>query len=85
MSSKPVTIYALSTCIHCSRAKELLDTLTGGDYTCHHVDQLSGDERNDRMRELRAINPECSFPTIIIGDKTIIGHKEDAIRQALGC
>jgi glutaredoxin-like protein NrdH len=29
-------------------------------------------------------NPQRSFPTIIIGDKIIVGFKEDEIRKALG-
>ena len=29
-------------------------------------------------------NPNRSFPTIIIGDKVIIGFKENAIKEALG-
>ncbi|GAB7079255.1 glutaredoxin family protein [Megalodesulfovibrio paquesii] len=80
----PVTIYALSTCVHCTKARELLDTLLGGDYACHYIDRLSGEDRNDRMRELRLINPTLSFPTIRIGDAVILGHKEEEIRKALG-
>jgi len=33
---------------------------------------------------VRKLNPRCSFPTIIIGDKVIVGHKEDEIKEALG-
>jgi hypothetical protein len=29
-------------------------------------------------------NPNCSFPTIIIGDKVIVGFKKDEIKEALG-
>lgn len=80
----PVIIYALSTCVHCAKAKELLDELIDGNYTCHYVDRLTGDDRNDRMRELRLINPTLSFPTIRIGDTVILGNKDDEIRVALG-
>jgi len=29
-------------------------------------------------------NPNCSFPTVNIGDKMIVGHGEDEIKEALG-
>jgi len=32
---------------------------------------------------VRKLNPQCSFPTIIIGDKVIVGFQEDQIREAL--
>lgn len=76
-------IYALTTCPHCVKTKELLDTIIPGDYDCHYIDRLSGDERNDRMRELRLRNPTLTFPTIVIGNAVILGHKEDEIRAAL--
>jgi glutaredoxin len=33
---------------------------------------------------VKKLNPNCSFPTIIIGDKVIVGFKEDEIKEALG-
>jgi len=48
------------------------------------VDLLTGEERKAIVEEVKKINKECSFPTIKIGDKIIIGHKEKEIREALG-
>lgn len=53
-------------------------------YEFTDVDLLSGEERTAILEELRKINERCSFPTIIIGDTVIIGHKEEKIREALG-
>jgi glutaredoxin-like protein NrdH len=33
---------------------------------------------------VRKLNPRCSFPTIIIGERVIIGFKENEIKEALG-
>jgi len=44
---------------------------------------LLGEEKGDAMRELRKINPEVTFPTILIGDKVIVGFKKDRIAEAL--
>lgn len=78
-----IKVYALSTCIHCKKAK---DFLTGQDleYDCVYVDRLSGDERNDTMREVRKLNPKMSFPIILIGDAVIVGFQKDDILKALG-
>ena len=34
--------------------------------------------------DVRKLNPKCSFPTIVIGGKVIIGFNEPEIREALG-
>jgi glutaredoxin-like protein NrdH len=80
---KPVKIYTLSTCSHCKATKKLLDDCQV-QYEFTDVDLLEGDERAAILEEVRKLNPRCSFPTIIIGDKVIIGYKEDEIKEALG-
>lgn len=78
-----VKLYALSTCSHCKATKKLLgDCAVQFDFT--DVDLLTGKEREAIVEEVKRFNPECSFPTIIIGDKVIVGFKEAEIRKALG-
>jgi glutaredoxin len=48
------------------------------------VDLLEGDERQAILEDVKKFNPKCSFPTIIIGDKVIVGFKEEKIKEALG-
>ena len=83
MSDKKVKIFSLSTCSHCKAAKKFL-----GDceikYEFVDVDQLKGEERSAILQDVKNFNPRCSFPTIIIGDKVIVGYKEDEIKEALG-
>jgi glutaredoxin len=78
-----IKLYTLSTCGHCKSTKRLLDECSIK-YEFTDVDLLSGAERQAIMEEVKRFNPECSFPTIIIGDKVIIGFKEQEIRKALG-
>jgi glutaredoxin-like protein NrdH len=80
---KPVKIYTLSTCIHCKATKKLLNECAVT-YESIDIDLLSGEERTAILEEVKKFNPECSFPTIIIGDKVIVGFLENEIRQALG-
>jgi glutaredoxin len=76
-------MYTLSTCSHCKATKKLLSECAVK-YEFTDVDLLTGEEKAAVMADVRKLNPRCSFPTIIIGDKVIIGFNEEAIRKALG-
>lgn len=78
-----VKIYTLSTCSHCKATKQFLNECKIK-YDFTDVDILQGEERKAVLDDIRKINPKCSFPTIIIGDKVIVGFKEDEIKEALG-
>ena len=80
---KPIKIYTLSTCVHCKATKNLLNECAVT-YEFIDVDLLSGEERTAILEDVKKFNPECSFPTIIIGDKVIVGFQENEIRLALG-
>jgi glutaredoxin len=83
MTDPKVKIYSLSTCSHCKATKKLL-----GDCNVHYefedVDLLEGEERKAILEDVKKYNPRCSFPTIIIGKKVIVGYKEEEIKEALG-
>ncbi len=82
MDACDVTLYALSTCMHCKDCKEFLNGC-GVRYDCIYVDQLEGEERKIILEKIKEINPSCSFPTLIIGDKVIVGFREDKIKECL--
>ncbi len=83
MPDPDIKLYALSTCIHCRNTKQLLSDCKV-DYDCVEVDKLSGKEREDIVAEIKQYNPALSFPTLIIGDKVIVGFKKDDILKLLG-
>lgn len=83
MTEKPVKLYTLSTCSHCKSTKKLLADCTVK-YDVVDVDLLEGDERKAILEDVKKFNPKCSFPTIIIGNKVIVGFKEKDIKEALG-
>ena len=78
-----VKIFTLSTCSHCRATKKFLDECKV-QYEFTDVDLLKGLERQAILDDIRKLNPRCSFPTIIIGDKVIVGFKEQEIKEALG-
>jgi glutaredoxin-like protein NrdH len=80
---KQVKIYTLSTCGHCKATKEFLNDCAVK-YEFEDVDMTHGEERAAILEEIKKWNPNCSFPTIIIGETVIVGFKEDQIREALG-
>jgi glutaredoxin len=83
MAESNVKIYALSTCSHCKATKKFLSDCRVS-YDIIDVDLLDGEERRAILEDVKKLNPRCSFPTIQIGDKVIVGYKEQEIKEALG-
>lgn len=83
MDQPKVYLYALSTCGHCRNTKKLLDD-NNVVYDYVFVDLLSKDEMGKVLDEVRKVNPQTSFPTILIGEKIIVGYRELEILEALG-
>ncbi|MEL7641035.1 MAG: glutaredoxin family protein [Solidesulfovibrio sp.] len=81
MSAK-VKIYTLSTCSHCTQAKDFLDERKVA-YDPVSVDFMSGDDRTKVLDTLRKLNPAITFPTIVIGEKVIVGFRREEIEAAL--
>lgn len=82
MDDKKIQLYTLSTCSHCKSTKRFLDQCTV-QYDVTDVDLLDGQEREAILEDLKAINPHCTFPTIVIGKRVIVGFREKEIREAL--
>ncbi len=83
MKQCEVKLYSLSTCSHCKDTKELLDQC-GVDYDCVDVDKLDPEQRKIYLEKIKKLNPECTFPTLVIGDKVVVGFKKDEIKEDLG-
>ena len=83
MTTSDVYIYTLSTCGHCKSTKKLLNECNV-EYDFVDVDLLDSEERKTILEDVKQLNPKCSFPTIKIGEKVIVGYKEKEIKEALG-
>ncbi|WP_048192249.1 glutaredoxin family protein [Methanobacterium sp. SMA-27] len=78
-----LVLFALSTCGWCKKTRALIEDLNV-DYEYVYVDLLNGKEREEVVEMVKKWNPQVSFPTLIINDsKTIIGFKEDEIKEAI--
>ncbi len=77
-----VMLYALTTCGWCAKTKQLLIDL-GVAFDYLYVDKVGPDHQKAVIEEVEKYNPALSFPTVIIGETTIVGFKEDEIREAL--
>ena len=80
---KQIKIFTLSTCSHCKATKKFLDECQVK-YEFEDVDMLKGEERKAILEDEKKWNPNCTFPTILIGEQVIVGFKEDKIKEALG-
>ncbi len=83
MSENNIKIYSLSTCSHCKSTKKLLSECAIK-YDFVDVDLLEGEERKAILEDVKRFNPKCSFPTIVIGEKVVVGYREEEIKEALG-
>lgn len=77
-----IFVFALSTCVHCRRAKDLLGDLGAG-YGQVEVDNLNDEDMAEALEEMGKYNPAQTFPTIIIGKQVVVGYRPDDIRQAV--
>ena len=76
-------LYSLSTCSHCKACKKFLGDC-GIEYQFTDVDLLPENDKAEVIEEIRKLTTRCAFPTIIIGEKVIVGFREGEIKQALG-
>jgi glutaredoxin-like protein NrdH len=83
MKECEVKLYSLSTCSHCKDTKEFL-TQCGINYDCVDIDKLEPAQRKIFLERIKKLNPECTFPTIVIGDKVVVGFKKEEIKKDLG-
>ena len=80
---KKVKLYSLSTCTFCQAIRKMLTDL-GVEHQAVDADLLEDSARTELIDELKEINPKCSFPTVTVDDKTIIGFKIQEIKEAIG-
>lgn len=82
MTEKRITLYALTICSYCKKTKKLLDGC-GAEYDCVFVDKLQGEERKEMIEAIKKVNPKLSFPTLLLGEETVVGFKEARIMEIL--
>jgi glutaredoxin-like protein NrdH len=76
-------LYSLSTCSHCKSCKRFLGEC-GIEYEFTDVDLLPEGDKAEVLDEIKRLTSRCAFPTIIIGEKVIVGFREQEIKLALG-
>ncbi len=75
--------YGLSTCVWCRRTRQFLED-EGIPFDYVYVDLLDDDEYDEVMEEVRRWNPAESFPTLVLGERCIVGYRPEEIREAVG-
>jgi ferredoxin-thioredoxin reductase catalytic subunit/glutaredoxin len=83
MTDKKIVLYSLTTCGFCQAIKKMLDDLAVA-HLCVQADELTGEEKKQALRDLRKVNPKCSFPTVVVDDAVIVGYKVQEIKEEIG-
>lgn len=82
VKNKIPLLLALSTCPRCIRMKKFLASLDV-EVKVVDFDKLSLGEKKEAYRFLQPINPQLSFPTLVIGDMAVVGEDYDGVREVL--
>ena len=77
-----VKLYAVSTCLHCKALIEFLE-LNQVNFSFVNVDELEGSARREMVKEVKEFNKRCTFPTLVVGDKVVVGFREEEVRVTL--
>lgn len=77
IASIPISLYEANWCGHCRRAKAwfAVQHLNVTDYDVDHDEQAK--------RALFQYNPRGSLPTMVIGERVLVGFSEEHIAQTL--
>ncbi|MCX8034134.1 MAG: glutaredoxin family protein [Thermodesulfovibrio sp.] len=78
---RKVKLYSLSTCPVCKKVKEFLNS-NDVQYETIEVDILDGGEQWVALKELKKINPQETFPTVVV-EKAIVGFDEENLKKVL--
>lgn len=78
---RKVKVYSLSTCPVCKKVKEFLNN-NNIQYEIIEVDTLDGGEQWVALKELKKINPQETFPTVIV-ERAVVGFDEENLKKIL--
>ncbi|MEN2994117.1 MAG: glutaredoxin family protein [Thermodesulfovibrio sp.] len=76
-----VRLYSLSTCPTCKKVKEFLKSHSI-EAEIIEVDTLESGEQWLAIKELRKINPQETFPTLVV-EKAVVGLDEENLKKIL--
>mgnify|MGYP001367963042 FL=1 len=78
---KRVRLYSLSTCPVCKKVKEFLKN-NSIEAEIIEVDTLDSGEQWLAMKELKKINPNGTFPTLVV-ETAVVGLNEEELKKIL--
>ncbi len=78
---RKVKLYSLSTCPVCKKVKEFLNN-NNIQYETIEVDILDSGEQWVALKELKKINPQETFPTVVV-EKATVGFDEENLKKVL--
>lgn len=76
-----VRLYSLSTCPTCKKVKEFLKN-NSIETEVIEVDTLESGEQWLVMKELKKINPNETFPTVVV-ERAVVGFDEENLKKLL--
>lgn len=81
---RQVVLFALSTCIWCRKTRNWLEQ-KGVEFKLHHMDLLTGAEKQAALDEMNRHVERIAYPVVVIDGSTVIqGYHPDMLEEELG-
>lgn len=77
-----IKMYGLTTCPHCKNALKFLES-SEVEYEVTWLDELSKEDRQKTMQDMKNISESYSVPLVVKGDKWVLGFNKGKLEELI--
>ncbi|MDD3641754.1 MAG: glutaredoxin family protein [Candidatus Caldatribacteriota bacterium] len=77
-----IKMYGLTTCPHCKNALKFLES-SEVEYEVTWLDELSKEDRQKTMQDMKNISESYSVPLVVKGDKWVLGFNKEKLEELI--
>lgn len=77
-----IKMYGLTTCPHCKNALKFLES-SEVKYEVTWLDELSKEDRQKTMQDMKNISESYSVPLVVKGDKWVLGFNKEKLEELI--
>ncbi|MDI9596257.1 MAG: glutaredoxin family protein [Atribacterota bacterium] len=77
-----IKMYGLTTCPHCKNALKFLES-SEVEYEVTWLDELSKEDRQKTIQDMKNISESYSVPLVVKGDKWVLGFNKEKLEELI--